>query len=242
MSCSNCSNQRVLAKGLCGACYHRLRKTGQLAKVNISNIGRVCSHDGCGQPAWAKGLCPHHYSKAEHPLKAVWKIIRSRNPDACPATWDKFDGFLADVGERPSPKHQLKRHDESLPYTKENAFWRAPLGIARSSYSKEQQAAYGREHNLRTRFKITGEEYARLLSDQGGGCAVCGRKETHAYASGKLKDLSVDHDHATGKVRGLLCFNHNQGIGRFQDSPILLRAAADYLDHHATMTSEEIAA
>ena len=96
--------------------------------------------------------------------------------------------------------------------------------------SPEQQAAYGREWTLRRKFGITGEDFAAMLAAQGGVCAVCKKAETHRLANGKLKELAVDHCHETNVVRGLLCFNCNQGIGRFQDDPALLRTAADYLD------------
>ena len=74
---------------------------------------------------------------------------------------------------------------------------------------------------------LTLTDYSVLLAKQGGTCAICGRKP------GK-KRLSLDHDHKTNKVRGLLCNNHNMGIGYFCDNPVLLRAAAAYLEHTAS--------
>jgi hypothetical protein len=72
---------------------------------------------------------------------------------------------------------------------------------------------------------LTIEWYEQTLADQGGGCAICGRAAT---ADGKV--LAVDHDHESGATRGILCSGCNQGLGRFSDSPALLRRAADYLE------------
>jgi len=68
------------------------------------------------------------------------------------------------------------------------------------------------------------EEYARLLAEQGGGCAICGGREL-----GRCRHFSVDHDHATGFVRGLLCNNCNRAVGLFGDDHALLDRAAQYL-------------
>jgi hypothetical protein len=80
-----------------------------------------------------------------------------------------------------------------------------------------------RDRQLKFKYGITQEEYDALLEAQGGGCAVCG-------ATPEEEELPVDHDHDTGEVRGILCNNCNNGIGRFEDSPELLRSAADYLE------------
>lgn len=61
-----------------------------------------------------------------------------------------------------------------------------------------------------------------MYLEQGGCCAICGEPE------GKDR-LVVDHDHTTGKVRGLLCRTHNVGLGHFGDSTALLQAAINYL-------------
>jgi hypothetical protein len=69
-----------------------------------------------------------------------------------------------------------------------------------------------------------------LLAAQGGRCAICvGEWTGHHIAP------HIDHDHATGKVRGLLCVNCNNGLGRFGDDPRRLRAAAQYLEVHASV-------
>ena len=234
MACTTdgCKGTKILARGLCGPCYHRLRRSGTVLRSYAVNSG-VCSVDGCGKAAFSKNLCSHHYAKAQHPLNHAWRTIRSRYPVQMPPAWDRFDAFLADVGERPGPKHQLRRLMVSQPFSKENVQWVAPVGRKPQSVSPEQQAEYAREWSLQRKFGITGKEYDVMLAKQGGVCSVCKKAETHTHKSGKLKKLAVDHDHETGAVRGLLCFNCNQGIGRLKDDPELLRAAADYLERAA---------
>jgi hypothetical protein len=80
-----------------------------------------------------------------------------------------------------------------------------------------------------TRFGITPEEYDARLAAQGGHCAIC-----PSTTPVKGKFFHVDHDHETGKVRGLLCMNCNTGLGHFKDSTGLLRAAAEYLTTRGT--------
>ena len=84
-----------------------------------------------------------------------------------------------------------------------------------------------RRSHLKARFGLTEEDYAELLASQGGCCAICGHPESRS-----TKRLSVDHCHASGKVRSLLCANCNTGIGLLGDSSEVLRRAADYLDLH----------
>jgi hypothetical protein len=60
-----------------------------------------------------------------------------------------------------------------------------------------------------------------MVSKQGGICAIC--RET--------KIDRIDHDHKTGKVRGLLCHCCNAALGLFRDLPDRLRAAAEYLEN-----------
>lgn len=80
------------------------------------------------------------------------------------------------------------------------------------------------KYKLRTEYHITLEDYEALLVEQNGLCAIC-NGEPHG------EFLSVDHNHETGKVRGLLCRNCNVGLGALKDSPDVLRRAADYLEN-----------
>ncbi len=82
----------------------------------------------------------------------------------------------------------------------------------------ERWAQLMRRHH----YGIEEPEFQALLTAQGGRCAIC--REQFA------KTPSVDHDHVTKRIRGLLCRNCNCGIGLLKDSPLVLRAAAEYLE------------
>lgn len=78
------------------------------------------------------------------------------------------------------------------------------------------------------RYKITKEEYIRLLSKSNEKCAICGNN----CLTGK--SLAVDHDHKTGIVRGFLCQKCNIGIGHLNDDIKLLNSAINYLEEFQT--------
>jgi cytochrome c551/c552 len=91
--------------------------------------------------------------------------------------------------------------------------------------------AYARSRNI-AQYGLTDAQYAELFEHQHGVCAICHQPETFKV-KGTVRKLVVDHDHATGAVRGLLCNACNRGLGNFRDDPELLIAAADYLRHPA---------
>jgi hypothetical protein len=68
-------------------------------------------------------------------------------------------------------------------------------------------------------------EYAKLLVDQNNACAICGIEATELK-----RELNVDHNHETNKIRGLLCHHCNIGLGNFRDSTTLLSVAIEYLE------------
>lgn len=96
-----------------------------------------------------------------------------------------------------------------------------PCHNKRSRASREKVGGT-RSYHLTRRYGMTAAEADFLLELQEGLCAVC-RSAPAAH---------VDHDHETGAVRALLCFNCNGGLGQFKDDPVVLRAAADYVERH----------
>jgi len=78
---------------------------------------------------------------------------------------------------------------------------------------------------IRSNYDMSMEDFKELMSLQNGMCAICGYSDT----SDKNKFPLVDHCHQTGKVRGLLCMNCNQALGKFKDSTSNLTAAMAYL-------------
>lgn len=85
-----------------------------------------------------------------------------------------------------------------------------------------------RRRNLAVKFGITEEQYTALYDAQSGLCAICRNPETR-IVQGIVARLSIDHDHATGKIRGLLCGACNVGLGFFKDNVQSLEAAIEYL-------------
>lgn len=97
-----------------------------------------------------------------------------------------------------------------------------PCHNARGNAAKEKIGG-SRTYHLKRRYGISAEEADEMLKAQGGVCAICRVAPA----------VHVDHDHATGVVRALLCFNCNGGLGQFKDDPHVLRAAADFVQFHA---------
>ena len=89
-----------------------------------------------------------------------------------------------------------------------------------------------RRYHLKRRYGLTVEQYDEMLAAQGGVCAICGRPPRDDIS------LHVDHDHETGRVRGLTCFRCNNALGDFNDDPRLLERAAAYLDDHDPVAME----
>lgn len=84
------------------------------------------------------------------------------------------------------------------------------------SFTRSQLKKYG----------LSIEDFDELLAMQDGGCAICGRED---YGTSQARRLAVDHCHSTGTIRGLLCWNCNTVLGKFEDDPDRLVAAALYL-------------
>jgi len=91
------------------------------------------------------------------------------------------------------------------------------------AHQKEYRKAH-REEILMKKYRLTIENYDKMLVAQNGVCAICGHPPN-------WRCLSVDHNHITGNVRGLLCTNCNMMLGLVDDSIEILRSAIEYLNH-----------
>jgi hypothetical protein len=77
-------------------------------------------------------------------------------------------------------------------------------------------------------------QYEEMLNKQGGKCSICREPEASPDRhTGRARGLFVDHDHATGRVRGLLCMRCNIGVGQFRDDVDLMKLAIEYLNRNA---------
>lgn len=100
----------------------------------------------------------------------------------------------------------------------------------RRIYKMSQEAQ--RHYGLRRYYGLSLQEYGEKLVAQNGVCAICEQPET-AKIGGKLKPLSVDHSHADGKIRDLLCSSCNHMLGHAREKRETLIAAVRYLDKHS---------
>lgn len=107
----------------------------------------------------------------------------------------------------------------------------------REEYARngEEIRATLRDAAFRRKYGISTEQREAMAAAQDHRCAICGRPEEDFS-----KALAIDHDHATGAVRALLCEHCNNGLGRFQDDPELLERAAEYLRHHKGARHDEV--
>ncbi len=94
--------------------------------------------------------------------------------------------------------------------------------------NREKHIEYGLRNLLKKQYGLTLEQYNAMLADQHGLCAICKKPPTK-------RRLDVDHDHADGHVRQLLCERCNKGLGCFEDRLELLEAALRYMRKHSQL-------
>ncbi len=108
--------------------------------------------------------------------------------------------------------------------------WRKKPEILARRNAKRSEAYHNgttRDKKLKYHFGFSLENYNAMFVSQGGVCAIC------SETSRDGRRLSVDHDHATDKVRGLLCGSCNRAIGLLKDKPSVAMSAASYLLKHS---------
>lgn len=248
MQCNNpdCdSGKPVFARGLCQPCYHRQRRNGTATRLRAPNLpGALCSVEGCKRKRHAGGFCSGHYQQARGYLRNTWQTLRSRAQGTYPLTWDNWESFVeevhAELGVRPSDKHQLRRPNPLMPWGSGNMVWREPIGIGTTT--AEEMAHYQWIWNIRNKYGLTVEEVELIIDSQNGSCPICTQPLGYfGPTSRKEAVVIVDHDHdhvADGKdiryaVRGVTHRICNSGMGQLGDDAENCHRAGDHLDAHA---------
>lgn len=117
-----------------------------------------------------------------------------------------------------------REEDVNPPMTARPAPYPGPRCFTHWRVEKARRSDVAHSSTIERTYGITGEQYKRLYEIQGGKCAICRR------ASGKTRRLSVDHNHDTGAVRGLLCSVCNRLLGHARDDPAFFDRATYYLN------------
>ena len=211
---------------------HGRRDTLEEAKILLAEV-----HHTYGNP---------RVSEAERKLLADTAAIKARQRALWNNTlknsgnvtgWVSFDDFSNDVGSPPK-LHYIAAVNSEIVIGPGNFEW-----VKRAKFdhtTKEGRKAYGqkhraefpmkyREYSLKNTFGISLADYQTKLTEQDGKCAICRNAET-ARRGRKDMWFSVDHNHTTGAVRGLLCGRCNVAIGMFDENPETLKSAIAYLD------------
>ncbi len=220
-------NARAHGQGLCSKHLLRLRRTG------TTDPGRT-------YPQKAN-------TASQHPLYAQWtEFRRAKNDRPVVQEWrEDFARFVLEVGgDRPSVRHRLYQIDKTQPLGPDNFEWREALiekqpGETDAEYDARHRTAKREltgsgywEGGLKRRYGIGKADVARMAKEQDHKCAICGEPESQ-MRNGITRHLAVDHDHKTGKVRGLLCSACNTALGKFDDDPAIIARAIAYLAKHA---------
>lgn len=260
-SYENCGRKHY-AKGLCHGHYQQTKRGVDLRPLaepmtTGARVVRTCSFDPCDKPSRTNGLCSGHWNQKNRgqelrPLRARrangTEMLCSFEPCGKTTTGGAYGLCRGHYRQR-----RLGRELEPLPDWNDNfarddqgrkccASCRKWLPVDtfysdkhRSDGLQTQCPACVRSAMLLNTYGITTEQYDAMLSDQGGGCAICGVDKSPDGSS-----LAVDHDHTccSGRkscgrcVRALLCRSCNQGLGNFQDRTDLMRAAALYIEKY----------
>lgn len=103
-----------------------------------------------------------------------------------------------------------------------------PTGTRSKYCSDECQETARQSWYLKRLYKITPEIHQQMKEEQNNQCKICG-SEGFTMADHHVMKLVVDHDHDTGKIRGLLCHNCNRALGLFKESIHTMEEAMKYL-------------
>lgn len=219
-----CDRTDFYGRGFCGKHYQFYRYHGRLDEV-APRVDRACAH--CGGPIkatlrqWSAVYCS---SRCSH--LAVYQAATAdlpRRSAVCPqcgkALTNRRDARFCSVKCGTAFRNDVVK-DKRRANRKPCSNCGNPIPLQRHRFCSDECKRAARRSET---YGLSRDELAALLG-QHEVCAIC---RTDRWGR---KGPQVDHDHDTGRVRGILCGNCNQGLGRFNDDPARLHAAAAYLE------------
>lgn len=190
-----------------------------------------CSVDWCDYPAEFAGYCGAHYARQRKGMDMDKPIRKSQRRYGSEFWHGSLGGYT---------NHKCRCEACKEAYSK------SASNYHRKTYGKREVPE--RSHGTRSgyqyyscrcvlcveanrwfwifnKYGLTEARYREILVEQGGGCALCG---SFTESTGQ-RGMHVDHDHATGKVRGILCSGCNTALGKLGDNVAGVWRALDYL-------------
>jgi plasmid stability protein len=161
-----------------------------------------------------KGKSPSAETREKLSAALIGRIRPDQRQDFCKRGHDM---------NLPNSRHPKQGHCMACRHITELKSRNAP-------HRKAAIKAYMSGYSRRKLYGITELDYARMFVEQNGVCAICKEKDSSG------KQLAVDHDHETGKIRALLCHGCNLTLGKVKDSVALLEAMITYLKEHGQNT------
>lgn len=173
--------------------------------TNIKLIEEFCKNKAIidGRSAWCR-TC----------MKDISKTYRKNNKEKC---------------RQQTRNWRLKNREQHLANNKRRYNKYKESILARTKEWAEKFPDKRIDARLKNKFGLTLEEYKKILERQGGQCYVCARIPEE-YRNKEARMLAVDHCHSSGKIRGLLCGNHNRALGMIKDSIEALEVLIHYLN------------
>lgn len=174
-----------------------------------------------------------------------WKLENPQKVKESSKKWnnsDKRKKYLENWNNSEKGKESIKKarikfslKEDKKPRTEYSRIWHLknkerirPLQKKWRDDNPEKTKEQYRRSDLKKKFGITVLEFDELFKKQNGVCKICLNPET-STRGGNKRNISVDHDHKTGKIRGLLCNNCNRAMGLFKDDIKILIRVIDYL-------------
>lgn len=179
-----------------------------MEKIKFCEKHNICKKYDSKFRKYTCKLCKNEYAA----------IYREKNQETIKIKLKKYNIRTRERRQEWIRKDRLENPDKYKKYAKKT------YDINREEFYLKKKAR---------KYKLSVQELKLMLEKCNHHCEMCGKAEKRKTGRGeRLTNLSIDHDHETNKIRGILCFKCNIGIGFFEEDIDLLQKAIDYLKKH----------